>query len=212
MRAVGSTLLASVLLGAVTTALVAGYCVSCSRLEESRVWTRERWPEAVDSDWSNWTQCRTTAGFGIKQEEFDKSCVIVMNPKSFVEELNIKRWYVGWPCHALSARLRYETPHYFSARRNDPAITVHDGILVLPQRWQGSGRVLPYRPVLRGFLIDVSVYSGALLCLTWGTRGVRRLARGMRGECRSCGYDRRGLAADAKCPECGTVPAPTPTK
>jgi hypothetical protein len=24
--------------------------------------------------------------------------------------------------------------------------------------------------------------------------------------CRACGYDRRGLAADAKCPECGTVP------
>jgi hypothetical protein len=24
--------------------------------------------------------------------------------------------------------------------------------------------------------------------------------------CSECGYDRRGLAADAKCPECGTVP------
>jgi hypothetical protein len=26
------------------------------------------------------------------------------------------------------------------------------------------------------------------------------------GLCPECGYDRRGLAADAKCPECGTVP------
>jgi hypothetical protein len=25
--------------------------------------------------------------------------------------------------------------------------------------------------------------------------------------CNTCGYDRRGLAADAKCPECGTTPA-----
>jgi hypothetical protein len=25
--------------------------------------------------------------------------------------------------------------------------------------------------------------------------------------CKGCGYDRRGLPADAKCPECGTVPA-----
>jgi rubrerythrin len=24
--------------------------------------------------------------------------------------------------------------------------------------------------------------------------------------CPRCGYDRRGLAADAKCPECGMVP------
>ena len=27
------------------------------------------------------------------------------------------------------------------------------------------------------------------------------------GLCVACGYDRRGLPADAKCPECGTVPA-----
>jgi hypothetical protein len=27
-----------------------------------------------------------------------------------------------------------------------------------------------------------------------------------RHACKKCGYDRRGLAADAKCPECGTVP------
>ena len=27
------------------------------------------------------------------------------------------------------------------------------------------------------------------------------------GACMRCGYDRGGLAADAKCPECGTVPA-----
>lgn len=26
--------------------------------------------------------------------------------------------------------------------------------------------------------------------------------------CSKCGYDRRGLAINAKCPECGTVPAP----
>jgi rubrerythrin len=35
---------------------------------------------------------------------------------------------------------------------------------------------------------------------------VRRRMR--RDLCPRCGYDRRGLAADAKCPECGSVPSP----
>jgi len=29
------------------------------------------------------------------------------------------------------------------------------------------------------------------------------------GRCPCCGYDRRGLAADSPCPECGTAPKPT---
>jgi rubrerythrin len=29
---------------------------------------------------------------------------------------------------------------------------------------------------------------------------------GASGTCPGCGYNGRGLAADAKCPECGTVP------
>jgi hypothetical protein len=37
--------------------------------------------------------------------------------------------------------------------------------------------------------------------------------RARSGLCATCGYDRRALAADAKCPECGTVPTPAvPTK
>jgi hypothetical protein len=40
----------------------------------------------------------------------------------------------------------------------------------------------------------------------WRSRRTARLTRN--GCCLKCSYDRGGLAADAKCPECGTVPAP----
>jgi hypothetical protein len=36
-----------------------------------------------------------------------------------------------------------------------------------------------------------------------GWREVRDNRRVRAGRCRSCGYDRRGLAEDAPCPECG---------
>jgi hypothetical protein len=39
-------------------------------------------------------------------------------------------------------------------------------------------------------------------------RDERRMLSGL---CASCYYDRRGLAPDANCPECGTVPTPAPT-
>jgi hypothetical protein len=51
-------------------------------------------------------------------------------------------------------------------------------------------------------LVSVVLLPAALL---WGA-DVRLARRRRGGLCLSCGYDRRGLAADAKCPECGTVP------
>ena len=40
-----------------------------------------------------------------------------------------------------------------------------------------------------------------------GLSAAQRRARA--GCCTGCGYERRGLAADAVCPECGTVPTST---
>jgi hypothetical protein len=51
-------------------------------------------------------------------------------------------------------------------------------------------------------LIVVAVPTGVL----WSADR-RATRREMAGRCPTCGYDRSGLA-DAKCPECGTVPAP----
>jgi len=43
--------------------------------------------------------------------------------------------------------------------------------------------------------------------VAWRTYRRHRLARA--GQCDVCGYDRRGLAQGAPCPECGTHPAST---
>jgi hypothetical protein len=88
-------------------------------------------------------------------------------------------------------------------------------------RWGYSGEVLPYDPSWDwhgGILLigttgerafGLSILYPVLLAsipaaLLW-YRDRRRFGPGM---CTNCGYNRHGLAPDAKCPECGTVPAP----
>ncbi len=45
---------------------------------------------------------------------------------------------------------------------------------------------------------------GATTFVGWKTaRMLRRRGQTQRGQCSNCGYDRRGLAIDAPCPECG---------
>jgi hypothetical protein len=57
-----------------------------------------------------------------------------------------------------------------------------------------------------GLLADTAAYA-ALIGAAWcAVHYSRRRTRGVWGCCAVCGYCRRGLAADAKCPECGTVP------
>jgi len=49
-------------------------------------------------------------------------------------------------------------------------------------------------------------FTGGVAVAMW--RIARSSADLSAWRCGVCGYDRSGLAADAKCPECGTVPAP----
>jgi hypothetical protein len=54
-----------------------------------------------------------------------------------------------------------------------------------------------------GFAANTLLAAGVLLGVVEGCAFARRRVRSARGRCPSCGYDRRGLAADAACPECG---------
>jgi hypothetical protein len=63
---------------------------------------------------------------------------------------------------------------------------------------------LPTKVMLKGFALSTLLFSSPLLgCMmfrtlvAWGRRHGRR--------CPWCGYDRGGLASEAKCPECGRV-------
>jgi hypothetical protein len=65
-----------------------------------------------------------------------------------------------------------------------------------------------YTAIARGFLAGASVlYPVALTLIPAAILWYADHRRRRPGLCGSCGYDRAGLAADAKCPECGTVPA-----
>ena len=65
---------------------------------------------------------------------------------------------------------------------------------------------LPYKVHWLGMIADVGFYTTIFASVRFRPRAVIRWRRTRRGLCLSCGYDRRGIATDAACPECGTVP------
>jgi hypothetical protein len=115
----------------------------------------------------------------------------------------------GWPALALWCQIHYERSSPLAASPAQVRWVVLGGIqLPTPPstRPLGDLRALPWRPVWSGIAIDTVMYGAAWGLVLFVPRSMRRLLRSRRGRCPSCGYDCRGLAADAKCPECGGAP------
>lgn len=99
------------------------------------------------------------------------------------------------------------------------SFTVQDGTLtaVPPPAWapenprglwvleRGAQRVgeIPFLPIWAGLAGNTAVFAAACLVPMVGVGVVRRRLRKRGGKCLGCGYDRRGLAVGAACPECG---------
>jgi hypothetical protein len=76
-----------------------------------------------------------------------------------------------------------------------------------PWSWTGDSlapailpRVLPYRPIWTGFLVNSVLYAATLTILTALPRQVRRMIRLHRGRCPRCAYP---IGASPVCTECG---------
>jgi hypothetical protein len=82
-------------------------------------------------------------------------------------------------------------------------------------RWHGSFHWLPMHILSRTPFVLVPLWPIALIfvvptLIAWRLDTLAR-RRARIGNCTTCNYDRRGLPGASPCPECGAVPATTPT-
>jgi hypothetical protein len=101
----------------------------------------------------------------------------------------------GWPFHSMHGARG--SPLYDLIRRST---------LLRPPSWLLPNERclgLPVTVLPRGFAINTLIAAGVVLGLVEGFAFARGRVRRAKGRCPSCGYDRKGLAMDAACPECG---------
>lgn len=114
----------------------------------------------------------------------------------------------GWPCRSLScAWLNL----YSGGGWSYPSWGTWEVPQRLQARWclkdgQGTLRVVPVRPLVSGTLLNSLAWGAALFGASRVIAGVRARRRRVKGLCKRCAYNVKGLAA---CPECGE-PSPAP--
>lgn len=104
---------------------------------------------------------------------------------------------LGWPMHAFAGE------HHFGTYLDRHSLRW----AVLMPPWAGrTERLLGYRPLPAGFVVDVVVLAVLLWVLLHGSGNLRRYLRTRHARCGDCSYP---IGASAVCTECG---APLPER
>jgi hypothetical protein len=98
---------------------------------------------------------------------------------------------IGWPLLAFSMDGKTSSFHGYHGGREFAAHPVR------------TLSVLAWRTIPLGFALDSLIWGACLAGIVGGPRLLIRARRRRRGACAGCGYDLRGLADGAACPECG---------
>ena len=122
-----------------------------------------------------------------------------LRPDSFADFVMMS-WYreTGWPMKAMTCAV-----HWREQVQNDDIIYRVAGGLQLPRDKDFEPRALPLTPLWPGFAANTVLYSTLWFAMFWCARASRTFHRARQNRCIHCGYLRIGLAAEAKCPECG---------
>jgi hypothetical protein len=124
----------------------------------------------------------------------------------------LRRVQAGWPMSALEGVATVDGRRWgdwsFSCMIPAPG-WCQPGTHSEPIGYVRGRTYLPLRVLPLGFGCNTMLLAAPVLVPLLIRDGLRRW-RLRRGRCTACGYSRHGLVggADAKCPECGTVPTP----
>lgn len=200
-RAVAATIIASLLLGALTTVVFAIALVAVEANPNTTTWTPRAlvWPIPVPADWPQAPQYagEVRSGMGSARREFAGA--------SLVEHFRLVIHQAGWPFRAFEC-VSFSGSTIGSAT---PIPGVTRGRLIqLPDALATDcySRVFPSSVIWSGFMLDTAMF-GAAWAVAVATRfQLRAISRIRRGCCAGCGYEMHGAT---RCPECGrsTTPA-----